>query len=98
MAYLLLRYFTGNSKQTANFSAVLGIVGFLVVPLVYTSINWWSPEAQVHPQRVGLEPNMQVAFFVSLFTFTLLYLYLLIRRVQLSHAQEAVDQLRAEQD
>jgi len=98
VAYLLLRYFTGNSRQTANFSAVLGIVGFLVVPLVYTSINWWSPEAQVHPQRVGLEPKMQVAFFVSLFTFTLLYLYLLIRRVQLAHAQEAVDQLRAEQN
>lgn len=97
VAYLLLRYFSGESNQTANFSAILGIIGFLVVPLVYTSINWWSPEAQVHPQRVGLGPHMLVAFFVSLFTFTLLYVYLLIRRVQMAYAKTAVDDLREQQ-
>jgi len=98
VAYLLLRYFSGQGQRTANFSAVLGIVGFLVVPLVYTSVNWWSPEAQVHPQRIGMGPNMQVAFFVSLFTFTLLYVYLLIRRVRVAYADAAVEDLRQQND
>ncbi len=94
VAYLLLRYFSGKGERTRKFAAVLGIIGFIDVPLVYLSINWWSPEAQVHPQRVGMDPQMQVAFFVSLFTFTVLYGYLLIRRLQVAHAREAVEELR----
>ena len=98
VAYLLLRYFGGEGGKTANFSAVLGIIGFINVPLVYLSINWWSAEAQVHPQRVGMGPEMKVAFFVSLFTFTVLYIYLLVRRVQVTNAQIAVDELRQQRD
>ena len=98
VAYLLLRIFSGNNERTAKFAAVLGIVGFIDVPLVYLSINWWSPEAQVHPQRIGMGPNMKVAFFVSLFTFTLLYVYLLIRRIRLSRAEDAVQDLRGRQN
>ena len=98
VAYLLLRYFGGKGDKTANFSAVLGIIGFINVPLVYLSINWWSAEAQVHPQRVGMGPEMKVAFFVSLFTFTVLYIYLLVRRVQVTNAQIAVEELRLQRD
>ena len=98
VAYLLLRYFGEKSERTAKFAAVLGIIGFIDVPLVYLSINWWSPEAQVHPQRIGMDGHMKVAFFVSLFTFTLLYIYLLIRRVRLAQAKQAVDELREIRD
>ncbi|MCF7804811.1 MAG: cytochrome c biogenesis protein CcsA [Candidatus Marinimicrobia bacterium] len=98
VAYLLLRYFGEKNEQTAKFAAVLGIIGFIDVPLVYLSINWWSAEAQVHPQRIGMGPEMKVAFFVSLFTFTLLYIYLLIRRVQVADAEKAVDELREIRD
>ncbi|MBD3274663.1 MAG: cytochrome C assembly protein [Candidatus Marinimicrobia bacterium] len=98
VAYLLLRYFGGEGDKTANFSAVLGIIGFINVPLVYLSINWWSAEAQVHPQRVGMGAEMKVAFFVSLFTFTVLYIYLLVRRIQVTNAQIAVDELRQQRD
>ena len=94
VGYLLLRYFSGEGERTAKFAAVLGIIGFIDVPLVYLSINWWSAEAQVHPQRVGMDPQMQVAFFVSLFTFTLLYVYLLLKRLHLAHARKAVDDIR----
>jgi len=97
VAYLLLRIFSGNNERTARFAAVLGIVGFVDVPLVYLSINWWAPEAQVHPQRIGMGSHMQVAFFVSLFTFTLLYVYLLIRRIRLARVEDAVQDLRSQQ-
>lgn len=98
VAYLLLRYFGGKNEQTAKFSAVLGIIGFIDVPLVYLSINWWAEKPQVHPQRIGMEPKMKTAFFVSLFTFTLLYIYLLIKRVQATHAELAVDELREQRN
>jgi len=98
VAYLLLRYFSGESERTSKFAAVIGIVGFIDVPLVYLSINWWAPEAQVHPQRIGMGSEMQVAFFVSLFTFTVLFIYLLIRRVRLAYAEIAVEELRQERD
>jgi len=98
VGYLLLRYFSGTGERTAKFAAVVGIIGFIDVPLVYLSINWWAAEAQVHPQRIGMGPRMQVAFFVSLFTFTVLYVYLLVRRIQLAHAKTSVDQLREKQN
>ncbi|MBS1271131.1 MAG: hypothetical protein MAGBODY4_00260 [Candidatus Marinimicrobia bacterium] len=41
---------------------------------------------------------MKTAFFVSLFTFTLLYIYLLIKRVQATHAELAVDELREQRN
>ncbi|NNE08495.1 MAG: cytochrome c biogenesis protein CcsA, partial [Gemmatimonadetes bacterium] len=87
LSYLILRSYlpdTGTRKQTL--SAVIGILGFLNVPIVYMSIRWWRTQ---HPQPViaggedsGLAPDMMVAFFFSLFVFTLLYWVLLRLRLR----------------
>ncbi|MFH1680964.1 MAG: cytochrome c biogenesis protein CcsA [Candidatus Eisenbacteria bacterium] len=85
VGYLLLRSYVPDAARRAALSAILGIVGFIDVPIVYVSIRWWRTQ---HPSPVfgggegsGLDPRMRVAFFFSLGVFTLLYVVLLRLRM-----------------
>ena len=40
-ADVLVRRYTDDPDQQARFAAVMGIVGFLDVPIVYYSVHWW---------------------------------------------------------
>ncbi|NIR51644.1 cytochrome C assembly protein [candidate division KSB1 bacterium] len=98
VAYLMLRNFVEDKEKSARFAAVFGIVGFIDVPIVYMSIRLWR---DIHPSPViaggddsGLHPDMKIAFFFSLFTFTLLFFYLLIQRNQLQKSQETIAELK----
>jgi len=41
VGYGLLRRFGGPGEQSARLAAVIGIVGFLDIPLIHLSVNWW---------------------------------------------------------
>ena len=76
------------------------LIGFIDVPIVFMSIRWWRTQ---HPSPVmgggegsGLDPQMRVAFFFSLITFTLLFLFLTRKRYQLEQIQSEIDELYKE--
>lgn len=101
VAYLLLRSFLVNPGQAALLSAVVGIIGFVDVPVDYMAIRWWRTQ---HPQPVimggpdsGLPPKMELAFFVSVGAFLCLFLYLLRQRLHLGEARRGLQQLRREE-
>lgn len=98
IAYLMLRHYMTDPERRATFSAVLGVVGFIDVPLVYFSIRWWRTQ---HPQPVmsggdssGLEPPMLATLLVCLGTFTLLFLALLRLRLRLQSLREEADEMQ----
>jgi|Deesub1362A_J573_1020465.scaffolds.fasta_scaffold24154_3 heme exporter protein C len=75
LGYLLLHRSIQEDLRRAKYAAVYGIAAFLDVPIVFLSVLWYRT---VHPplvivERGGLDAKMKLAFFVSLFTFTLLY-------------------------
>ena len=51
VSYLVLRDYFGESDRSAALGAVVGIVGFIVVPLDYFAIRWWRTH---HPSPVVL--------------------------------------------
>ncbi len=60
IAYLMLRAYGGPPEQVARFCAVLGIFGFLDLPIIHFSVMWWRT---LHPQPVimteeGLGANL----------------------------------------
>ena len=66
--YLLLRRLAEPGRQAARFAAVVGIFGFVDVPVVYFSVTWWRTQ---HPGPVittsdALPPEMLLAFLVTL--------------------------------
>lgn len=65
--YLLLRRLAEPGRQSARFAAVVGIFGFVDVPIVYFSVTWWRTQ---HPGPVivtdALPPQMLVTFLVTM--------------------------------
>jgi heme exporter protein C len=97
VGYIMLRKFTEEEDKRARFSAALGIIGFIDVPVVFLSIRWWRT---IHPNVLqkgggGLHPDMKTALFVSLGAFTLLYISLLIKRVQIMRLEKKVNIIEA---
>jgi heme exporter protein C len=98
---LMVRAYGGAGNQSGRFAAVLGIVGFLDIPLIHLSVLWWR---SMHPLPVvvraegfgsGLHPVMLQALLVNVAVFTLLYIALFgIRRGQMA----AADTLAARRD
>jgi heme exporter protein C len=96
VAYLMVRAYTPNRSQGAIFSAALGIIGFIDVPIVYYSVQWWRsihPEAVVGPlaEADALNSTMYATLLFSFLTFFILFLFLLLERMAL---REMEDQLR----
>ena len=65
--YLMVRRLADPGRQAARFAAVVGIFGFIDVPVVHFSVTWWRTQ---HPGPVvindALPPQMLVAFFVTM--------------------------------
>jgi heme exporter protein C len=96
VGYLLLRTYMGRSDSGARAAAVVGIIGFIDVPIVYESVNWWNT---LHPSQFVLEGQlpgpMLLALMISLATFTLLLVYLLIQVYKLHSLKATTEELRA---
>ena len=99
VAYIMLRSSLGRTDKAARYAAVLGIVGFIDVPIVHMSVTWWRT---LHPQPTIANPagptlpgSMLAAFFVCLVTFTLLYVYLLRERMSVEYLRREVDSIAA---
>ena len=95
VGYLMLRG-SAEGDRRARFAAVLAIVGFLDVPIIYFSVDLWRT---MHPTLLitetgGLAPQMTQTLMVALLSFTLLFVFLLIQRVRLEQARDQVEFLR----
>jgi heme exporter protein C len=65
--YLMVRRLADPGRQAARFAAVVGIFGFIDVPVVHFSVTWWRT---VHPGPVvindALPASMLIAFFITM--------------------------------
>ncbi len=93
VAYLMVGLYTENREQRARASAVIGIVGFLDVPVVYFSVKWWRG---LHPIVLGqgsgggLAPEMWPIVWICLATFLALFSFLVWLRMSLAQTEDAV--------
>jgi heme exporter protein C len=99
-AYLTLRGLIPDDRQAARYAAVLGIVGFIDVPIIHQSVVWWRT---LHPQTVvlaeggpAMPPAMLQTLALSMVAFSLLYAWLMLKRVRLEHMRAKRHRLRLE--
>ena len=99
VGYLLLRGLAEDPSRIARPAAVVGIVGFVNVPIVHFSVRWWrtlhpsGPTVADLERSSGLGSPELIAFFTALIGFTLLFALLLTLRVRLGHLSDRADQL-----
>lgn len=87
IGYILLRRFTTYGEQQARLSAVIAIVGFLDIPLIYMSVVWWrtlhQPPTFLTAKKNVIDASLAMTLWVSVGTVLLLFLYLLFLRIDL---------------
>lgn len=91
ISYLMLRAYTPDQERAARFGAVLGIVGFIDVPIIHFSVQWWRtlhPEAVVARAVPQAPPEMLITLGVCLLAATLTYLTLLVYRTSLERTRD----------
>lgn len=99
VGYVMLRQFMDESDRRAKFSSAIGIIGFINVPIVFLSIQWWTNT--IHPNVVqkgggGLHSDMLTAMLACLGVFTIIYLSLLIRRLRIINLERRIKLLETE--
>ncbi|HET6315087.1 MAG TPA: cytochrome c biogenesis protein CcsA [Chloroflexota bacterium] len=92
LAYLMVRSYA-EPPRGARYAAILGIVGFVDVPIVYLSSYWWRT---LHPQPVigplaEQQPSTSIVWvlLISLAAFTALYAFLTRVRVDVERLTPA---------
>jgi heme exporter protein C len=96
VGYLALRASVHDPAERARFSAVVGILGLLLVPFIHLSVYLFRT---LHPQPIVLKPSapslppeMLRTLLVSTLVFTVLYVGLVTLRYGLGLAEDARDE------
>ncbi len=90
MGYLILRSLDMPAERNATIRAVVGIIAFIDVPLVFLSARLWR---SIHPavfasKGGGLDADMKTTVFVCLFAFGFIWASLVyVRKKQLEQQQ-----------
>jgi heme exporter protein C len=102
--YLMLRSLIDDEDRAALSAAILGIVGFLDIPLIHMSVYWWrtlhQPPSILRPDKLPWEnvhPAMLTALAINFVGFLLLYFYLLSLRLHLGEVRSEIKTRRLNQ-
>jgi heme exporter protein C len=103
--YVLLRAFAQPGEQQARLAAVLGIVGFLDIPLIHVSVQWWrtlhqtSSVFKVDPSgapKPAMPIQLLAPLLIGLAVATVFYAFLLLYRLRVELSVEALQRRLAE--
>lgn len=83
--YLALRRFVEDPEKRATWSAVMGIVGFVDLPVVWMSVNWWKSIHQTQSPKSAIDPQMYIVLQLSIAMFLALALAFIILRTRTVH-------------
>jgi len=95
---MMLHSYSEDSLQSAKFRAVLGIIGFLDMPLIHYATKLWRthhPEV-VRGEEFGLPLDMKIAFYFCVLTFLMLFLAILFKRVSVEKAHDELESIKSE--
>ena len=98
LGYLMVRSSVADEERAARYAAVLGIVGFVDVPIIHQSVVWWRT---LHPEPVvlapggpAMPPSMLISLAISLLAFTALYAWLTRVRLHAELVRGGIRRLR----
>ncbi len=101
VAYLMVRSYAPNPSKGAIYAAVMGIIGFVDVPIVYYSVVWWrsihpSPVVGPFAQSDALDGTMALVLLFSFITFLFFFIYMVMERLELRKTEEGLQNIRFE--
>lgn len=95
LGYLVLRSAVVDREARARYSAVVGILGALLIPFIHLSVYLFRTlhpmPIVLNPDGIQMPPEMTKTFFFAFFAFTLLYAAFVRARVALAADRDALD-------
>jgi heme exporter protein C len=91
--YLVLRSFTDDPVRRATWSAAIGILGALNVPIVYMSVKWWRTLHQLQSSPTTLSSAYTMSLRLNGIAALLLAVYFINRRYHIARLERANEQL-----
>jgi heme exporter protein C len=94
LGYLLLRSLSTDFERRATRAAVLGVIAVVDIPIVHLSVLWMNSIHQLPTvARIGAAPaldaSMGMTLGISVLAFTLVYLALLVERLELERRRQS---------
>ena len=97
VGYLALRSFVDEPERRARWSAVVGILGALNVPIVYMSVRWWRTLHQPQSSPSTVDPAYAWGLRLNAIAFLLVMIWLVRARYRAARL-ERISELAAEHE
>ena len=95
VGYLALRSFADDEEKRARWSSIVGIIGFVNVPIVYMSVTWWRTLHQPPSSPRSVSPEILWTLLLNVAAFSIVYAYLMVRRVRLAKLEGELEKRMA---
>ena len=93
VGYLALRAFVDDSRQRASWSAAVGAIGAINVPIVYMSVKWWRTLHQPPSSPDTLDPAYTMGLRLNAIALLLVTIYFIRRRYEIARLERGVEHL-----
>jgi len=105
LGYFLLRLSVQDREKEARFASVLGIIGFLDIPIVHKSVEWWRTlhqpstlfKVEEGAAKPAMPPELLYPLLASMFAMLLFYGYLMLLRWQMEENQDRLHEALAQE-
>ncbi len=101
LGYLALRRTAATADERGKRCAIAALIAFADVPIVHFSVTWWQTLHQsgtvFNSSLVsGIHGSMAFTLIWSVGAFTVFYVYLVMRRLQLAELEEGLEERELE--
>jgi len=93
VGYLILRAFVDDPDRRAQWSAAVGLLGALNVPIVYMSVRWWRTLHQVQSSPSTLDDSFTVGLRLNGVAVLLLLSWFIWHRYETARIARAADEI-----
>lgn len=91
VGYLSLRSFVEDPQRRGQWSAAVGILGAINVPIVWMSVKWWRTLHQIQSNPRSLSPEYLRGLLLNVAAFTLLTIWFIRRRYEAARFERAAE-------
>lgn len=92
LGYLAVRRLPESPRRRGRWAAVVGILGFLDVPIVHLSVVWWrslhQPPTVLRAGGPAIAGSMLATLLLAVLAFSVVFAYLLVLRLRVGRLED----------
>ncbi len=93
VGYLALRALVDDADQRARWSAAVGAIGAINVPIVYMSVTWWRTLHQPPSSPSTLDPAYTLGLRLNAIALLVLMIYFIAKRYEIARVERAAEHM-----